>query len=147
MVDLKPGEDDLLYNATRFLRQALDSCTPLGDNSVEKQMTDFDVPHEEQATIEGEYSIKAPYFDSHDPGPREAWRWAYGGFLRPGSIQTNGHRMVNLRRFGYVFWDWERTKLVDFFNKPFMNWRWLPERQRDYEIDWMPEFLFSVPHG
>lgn len=61
--------------------------------------------------------IMSPYSEDSDIGPAEAWRWAYQAETTSGQYFMSWQRQ--LRRFGYVMYDYDRLCSWPEFHKPF----------------------------
>jgi hypothetical protein len=102
-------------------------------------------------TLEHYMSLMTPslFSKDRDAGPLHAWLWAYEGF-KPTRV-CDEKRMINCRLFGYVFWDMERLKGVNFMeNLDFWRWLWTIGRLKDYtwasELDDVSFYSLSLDY-
>ena len=93
-------------------------------------------PRYEEMTREQFAAAIRPSLVMEDPdnGPEMAWWWAYKPFGT--EVICNDMRMVNPRRFAYVFWDWRRIREIRFLDREkdgsFWKWRWSGHRLPEY---------------
>jgi hypothetical protein len=126
-----PVKNLTAYSAhDRWLTDAFETCLNPPDTGNDSPVLAF---------TEDEYLRLIPrssVVEDIDTGPEEAWLWAYREF--PLHRTCNDYRVINCRRFGYVFWDQDKIRMVNFLNAiDVWRWRWLPERGDDwrYTID------------
>ena len=76
-----------------------------------------DLPLTDLTEIERTQYIVSPYSEDSDTGPVEAWRWAYHAETTSGQYFMSWQRQ--LRRFGYVMYDYDRVCSWPEFHEPF----------------------------